>query len=178
MSQTANRYSKALFELAQEQNSLEAIQTTLTDIRNLIINLADFRNFLSNPLLSYEERCSVLKALFEGRIPDIAYRFLLFITYKGRLDILKDMAESFDSMYLSHTHQMRVYVKTALPINDEDKASIAQHLQNKFHQQMITRWVLDPSLVGGFRIFAQGKLYDYSFKNQLSHFSQQITQPI
>jgi len=175
MSQTADRYSKALFELAQEQNILEAVQATMSDIRKFIINLADFRQFLSNPLLSYEERCVILKALFEGKVPDIFYRFLIFITYKGRLNILKEICESFDSMYLVQTHQMRVYVKTALPIRDEDKTAINQHLKDKFQQQMITRWTLDPSLIGGFRIFAQGKLYDYSFKSQLSHFSQTIT---
>jgi F-type H+-transporting ATPase subunit delta len=173
MSQTADRYSKALFELAQEQNSLEAVQNTMSDIRKLIINLNDFRQFLSNPLLSYEERCTVLKALFEGKVPDLVFRFLLFITYKSRLSILKNIVESFDNMYLLKTHQMRVYVKTALPISDADKASINQHLQDKFHQQVIARWTTDPSLIGGFHIFAQGKLYDYSFKNQLSHFLQQ-----
>ena len=173
MSQTADRYSKALFELAQEQNILEAVQNSMTDIRKIIINLEDYRQFLSNPLLSYEERSAVLKALFEGKVPDIAYRFLRFITYKGRLNILKFIIESFDSMYLSSVHQMRAYVKTALPIKDEDKAFISQHLQDKFHQQMIIRWILDPSLIGGFRIFAQGKLYDYSFKDQLDNFLQQ-----
>ena len=77
MSQTADRYSKALFELAQEQNNLEAVQNTMTDIRKLIIDLNDFRQFLSNPLLSYEERCAILKALFEGKVPDLLYRFLI-----------------------------------------------------------------------------------------------------
>jgi F-type H+-transporting ATPase subunit delta len=175
MSQTADRYSKALFELAQEQDNLEAVQVTMTDIRKLIISLPDFRRFLSNPLLAYEERCASIKALFEGKVPDIIYKFLLFITYKSRLNILKDIIESFDNMYLSHTHQMRVYVKTALPMNEEEKAFISERLQNKFHQTVIARWVLDPSLIGGFRIFAQGKLYDYSFKNQLDHFLQQTT---
>ena len=42
---------------------------------------------------------------------------------------------------------------------------------------MITQWVVDPSLIGGFRIFAQDKIYDYSFKNQLDDFFQQATQP-
>ncbi len=177
MSQTADRYSKALFELAQEQNNLEVVQATMSDIGKLIVNLNDFRQFLSNPLLSYEERCAVLKALFKGKIPELAFRFLLFITYKSRLNILKDIIDSFDGMYLSGTHQMRALVKTALPINNEDKAFINQHLQDKFHQQMITQWILDPLLIGGFRIFAQGKIYDYSFKNQLNHFFQQATQP-
>jgi F-type H+-transporting ATPase subunit delta len=173
MSQTADRYSKALFALAQEKNDLEAVQNSLTDIRKIIADSKDFRLFLSNPLLSYEEQSIVLKALFEGKVPPLCYQFLIFITYKSRLDILGEMIASFDNMYLSHTHQMRAYVKTALPINDEEKAFINQRLEDKFHQKVITRWILDPSLIGGFRIFAEGKLYDYSFKNQLDHFLQQ-----
>jgi len=175
MSQTADRYAKALFELAQEQNSLEAVQNTLTDIRKLIFDLSEFRQFLTNPLLSYDERCAVIKALFQSKVPDLLYRFLLFITYKSRLDTLGEIITSFDSMYLVSTRQMRAYVKTALPIKDEDKAFIDKHLHDKFQQKMITKWILDPSLIGGFRIFAQGKLYDYSFKDQLDHFFQQST---
>ena len=99
--------------------------------------------------------------------------FLLFITYKNRLNMLQEIIESFDSLYLSSTHQLRALVKTALPIKEEDKIFINQHLQDKFHQRMITRWDLEPSLLGGFRIYAQGQMYDYSFKNQLNRFLQQ-----
>jgi len=176
MSQTADRYSKALFELAQEQDSLEGVQNTMTDLKKLIIDLNDFRQFLSNPLLSYEERGVILSALFKGKIPELCLRFLLFITYKGRLNILDNIIESFDNLYLSNTHQMRALVKTAFPVNAKDKAFINQRLHDKFHQQMITQWTLDPSLIGGFRIFTQGKIYDYSFKNQLNGFLQNVMQ--
>lgn len=177
MSQTADRYAKALFESAQEQNNLEAVEERMTDIKKLIVNLKDFRDFLGNPLLAFEEQSKVLKALFEGKIPELCLRFLLFITYKSRLNILKDIIESFDSLYLSSTHQMRAIVKTALPVKNEDKAFINQHLQDKFHQRLITQWMVDPSLIGGFRIFAQDKIYDYSFKNQLDHFLRASQQP-
>ena len=178
MSQTADRYSKALFELALEANSLEAVQESMTELRKIILSRDDFRQFLKNPLLTYEERCSVLKALFEGKVPDLLLRFLVFITYKSRLGILKQMIESFDTMYLLSTHQMRAYVKTAMPITDEDKNFINQRLHDKFHQQLLTRWMVEPALIGGFSIFAQGKIYDYSFKSKLNHFLQQTTQPI
>ena len=177
MSQTEDRYAKALFEIAQEQKNIEAVQNTMTDIRNIILKSEDFRAFLTNPLLTYEERCTVIKTLFQGKVPDILYRFLLFITYKSRLPILKSIIESFDSLYLLSTRQIRAYVKTAMLITEEDKAFINQRLNDKFQHNMITRWTLDPSLIGGFRIFAQDKIYDYSFKNQLSHFYQQTIQP-
>ena len=174
MSQTSDRYAKALFELTREQDKLEPVQKTMSEINALIVDMPDLRRFLKNPLLSYEERCAVLKALFEGKVPDLVLRFLLFITFKSRLDILKEIIQSFDILYLSATRQIRAQVKTALPLNDAEKVFINQHLNNKFHQQMITQWILDPSLIGGFRIFVQGKIYDYSFKNQLNNFLQPV----
>ncbi len=178
MSQTSDRYAAALFELAGEGKNLQPVQDAMTALHQLIIDAPDFRLFLSNPLLSYEERCGVLKALFETRVPELLYRFLLFITYKERLAMLGDMIESFDSLYLTFSRQMRVTVKTALGLNDKEKALIDEHLQKKFQQKTITQWDLDPGLIGGFRIFAQGKLYDYSFKNQLDHFLYQSVQPV
>lgn len=173
MSQIADRYSKALFELAKEHNSLEAVQNTNTDLRDLIIASKEFCQFLSNPLFSYEEHCKVLKALFEGKVPELSFKFLLFITFKKRLKILKDIIESFDDLYLVNSNQLRAYVTTAFPLEKEDRVLINQRLHNKFQHNLLTRWRIDPALIGGFRIFIKGKIYDYSFKSQLDHFYQQ-----
>jgi F-type H+-transporting ATPase subunit delta len=170
MSQTANRYAKALFDTAQEQNNLEAVAAALTNIASLTLELKDFRLFLDNPLLSFEERGAILKSLFEGKVPDLVYRFLLFITHKNRLNILQSIIEAFDGLYLSSTNQLRALVKTAFPLRDEDKAFINQRLQDKFKLHMVTQWNLDPSLLGGFCIYTGTQVFDYSFKSQLNHF--------
>ena len=176
MSQTADRYAKALFELVKEQNNLEAVEDSMTNIRNIIIESQDFRLFLSNPILSYDERGVTLKALFEGKIPELVFKFLLFVTYKKRLGILKNIIESFDRLYLSQTNQLRAYVTTAQLIANEDKALFSQRLRDKFQYNVLTRWSTNPSLIGGFRLFLQDKMYDYSFKNQLNNFFQQTIQ--
>jgi len=170
MNQAAHRYAKALFDTAWEQNNLEEVQAALTNIESLICDLKDFRQFLDNPLFAFEDRAVVLKALFEGKIPDVVVQFLLFITHKNRLHILRDIIDAFDVLYLSSTHQLRALIKTAYPVSTQDRTFIDQHLQDKFNQHMITQWDLDPSLLGGFCIYTGGKVYDYSFKSQLNHF--------
>ena len=178
MSQTANRYAQALFDTAAEQNNLEAVQSALTSVGSLVLSIDDFQRFLGNPLFSFEERSTILKAVFEGKIPDMVYRFLLFITHKNRLKILKSIIEAFDGLYLSHTQQLRALIETALPIKEDDKTFINKCLQDKFNRHMLTRWDLNPALLGGFRIYTEGSVYDYSFKSQLNHFIQQTTQPV
>ena len=175
MSQTSDRYAKALFELAKQSNSLELVQASLSELSGLISGLENFRQFLSNPLLTYEDRCAVLKALFEGKVPDLVFKFLVFITHKGRLNLLKEMIQSFDSFYLLSTGQLRASVTTAQPLEKAEKVIINQRLHDKFQHNILTSWETDASLIGGFRIFVQGKIYDYSFKSQLNGFLQRIT---
>jgi F-type H+-transporting ATPase subunit delta len=116
--------------------------------------------------------------VFEGKVPELAFRFLLFITHKNRLGILKNIIESFDRLYITSTGQLRACVITALPIEKDDKALIERRLHDKFHLNMLTKWKIDPSLIGGFLIFIQGQIYDYSFKNQLNRFYQQAALPV
>ena len=178
MNTTDNRYAKALFQLSQEQNSLDDIHASLKDIDRMIDALAEFREFLVNPLLSFPEREQILNALFKGKTPDLVLRFLLFISYKNRISRLKEIIDAFDELYLAVHNQTRAVVQTALPLSDDDKKTIDIRLQEKLHQQVLTQWQVTPDIIGGFRIFAKGLLYDYSFKSQLNNFRQSITQKV
>ena len=129
MSQTADRYAKALFELAGEEKNLESVQNTMADLKKIISDSNDFRHFLSNPILTCDECNVVLKAMFEGKIPELCLRFLLFISYKSRLNILNEIIESFDGLYLTSTHQIRANVTTAMPLEKGDRVLINQLLK-------------------------------------------------
>ena len=49
---SANRYSLALFELAEESNLLNQIEENSSNFLNLISNNNDFNNFIKDPTIS------------------------------------------------------------------------------------------------------------------------------
>ena len=53
---SANRYSLALFELAEESNLLSKIETNSLSILNLIGTSVDFNNLIGAPVNRYRER--------------------------------------------------------------------------------------------------------------------------
>ncbi|MBF0510849.1 MAG: ATP synthase F1 subunit delta [Candidatus Omnitrophica bacterium] len=178
MSQSSERYSKALFDLAQEKMSLEELHQSMSGIGKFIQESADFRRFLGNPLLSYDQKSSLLKALFEKKVPDLFLQFLLFIAYKGRLSGLADMIESFDALYLQSTRQLKALITTAQVTEDTEKTYIGQCLNDKFKAHVLPQWTIDKSLIGGFKILVKDKMYDYSFRNQLENYLQKTIQPV
>ena len=61
--ETSERYSRALFEVAQEANELEKIENDIKNFASLLINSQEIKNFIHNPTQSKESQINVLNLL-------------------------------------------------------------------------------------------------------------------
>jgi len=174
--QISERYAKSLFELAQDEGVLDEVQASLQDVGEMVREVPPLGEFLHNPLLSVEERQQVLKALFEKKVPALVQKFLLFINFKGRLNLLAPIIEAFDDLYLRSHNRVRAVVQTALPLDKKQKEDICRHLNQKYAKEIVADWQVEEGLLGGFRILVEGKLHDYSFTSQLESFRQKVLQ--
>ncbi len=170
----ANRYAKALFDLAQEQGQLEEVYHAFTMIADSMKPASDFNEFIHNPLLSDVVRTKVLKSLFADKIPSNLERFLFFLNAKGRLSILNDVFAAFDVLYLAAHNRLRAVVKTAQEWGSDEKAQLNRRLNDKFGKDILLNWKIDSALIGGFRVLVGDQLFDYSFKSQLEQYRDKV----
>lgn len=170
--QISERYARALFALAQDAKGGDEVCAAMQDIGRIIRQLPEFREFLGNPLLSFEERSSVLTAVFKGKVPDLVMKFLLFVCFKNRLQLLPGMTEALEELYLKAHGRVRALVQTALGLDEEQKKQIVRQLKEKYTKEVATDWQVRQDMLGGIRIFIEGKLHDYSFTSQLEQFRQ------
>ena len=63
--ETSERYSRALFEVAQESSELEKIENDIKNFASLLNNSLEIKNFIHNPTKSKQIQNSVLKLLAE-----------------------------------------------------------------------------------------------------------------
>lgn len=172
--QIAYRYAQALFDLASQEDALDSVYTFLQDISKLLKEGVEFRTFIHNPLLSLEERGFLIQSMFENKIPKLLYRFLLFLNLKDRLNILGEIYESFDELYLEKNHQMRASLETAFALEEGQKHHIQQKLGQKYNKEISLDYQIKKGLLGGFRLLAAGMLFDSSIKSQLEEFRQKV----
>ena len=62
---SANRYSLALYELAEESNLLSQIEMNSVSILNLISTSVDFNNLIKDPTVSRNELTNVINKIFD-----------------------------------------------------------------------------------------------------------------
>ena len=170
----ARRYAAAFYAfLGDEKNVLEA-HAALLGLENLIKTSEDMKAFVDNPLLKPEEKAKVLHNVFAGRLPASVDRFVQFVNFKNRLGSLPIIIEAFEDLYLEKHDQIRATVETALGLNTQDQQSVIDKLKYISGKNVITDFRLNPALLGGFRIWAQGHLFDASIQTQLADFKQHV----
>ena len=63
--ETSNRYSRALFEVSQESNELDKVETDVKNFQALLNSSTDVNNFIKDPSKSKNQQIEVMSLICE-----------------------------------------------------------------------------------------------------------------
>lgn len=86
---------------------------------------------------------------------------------RDQLDLLPRVAEVYRTMTEEDDDVVGVTVTTAVPLDDELRASIKKRCEDSFHKQVFLIERVDPSIIGGIVLEGRGQRRDISVKTQL-----------
>ena len=93
---SANRYSLALYELADESNLLSQVEENSSALLNLISNNKDFANLIKDPTISSDMLINVIKKISESfNLENLFRNFLSFLITKRRFFYLEKILTNF-----------------------------------------------------------------------------------
>jgi F-type H+-transporting ATPase subunit delta len=168
------RYTKALFELGQEQNQLEKIHSDFEIILALIQQSDAFNGFLKNPLIPVHKQQEILRAMFHERLKSLTYTFVLFLAEKKKLSYLAPIAEYFKKLYLAKKEILPVKLISAFSMSASQINTLCEKLKEYFHKDIEPSLGIDQSLLGGFKIQIRDVIYDLSLRAQLEQFRKSV----
>ncbi|MDR0199847.1 MAG: F0F1 ATP synthase subunit delta [Streptococcaceae bacterium] len=166
-------YSKALLEVAQEKNQLDAV---LDEVRQLSKVATDnqLKAFFNNPAISDSDKSSILDSLKTGA-SDLMANLLDTIRANGRLSDLTDILDEVNTEANKLFKISDVTVTSAVKLSDAQTSKLSNLTKQKFDLNEITLSnTVDESILGGFIINARGKIIDASIKTQLSKLAQSL----
>ena len=164
----AGRYAVALFELAQEQDALDAVAGDLHNLRDLLEESADLKRLIRSPVLSRDEQARALAAVGEraGFAP-LTRQFLGLLAHNRRLFALPDVIEAYDAMLAEHRGEVGAEVVSAVALSDEQLESVKQRLTAAVGQTVQLSTAVDPSLLGGLVVRVGSRMIDASIRTKL-----------
>ena len=161
----AKRYSQAVFEIALEREELDRWQSDLRKIASLREDATLFA-WLENPRFHFDIKARFLSERL-GDINPLALNLACLLVNRGRLSMAGDIANEYQRLLDSHRGIEQAEVTTAIPLDDEDKQSLAERLGAVIGKKVVLKPKVDPSVIGGIVARIGDKLLDGSTSTKL-----------
>lgn len=168
-------YGEALFELAVEEGKEDAFLTEIMALKKILAENPDFGRLMNHPKILKEEKLTVLKNVFQGRISDELTGFLALIVSKDRYGEIDSILDYFVDEVKKLKGIGIAYVSTAVPLSEAKKKEIENKLlTTTSFQQMEMHFSVDEDLIGGMIIRIGDRVVDSSIKTGLFEMRRQL----
>ena len=165
---SANRYSLALYELANESDSLLKIEENSNALLKLISSSRDFNNLIKDPTISRDILNQVIKKISDNFRLEILFKnFLSFLVTKRRFFYIKQILRSFNEICSEKRGELKAEIKTAKNLTQDEINNITKELSNNFKSEIKLNYTHDQSLIGGLVVQIGSTMIDTSIKKKL-----------
>jgi F-type H+-transporting ATPase subunit delta len=171
----AQRYAKALVDLAVERNELEQTKVDIEFIRASMT--PELRMTMASPVISDKKKTEIFRTIFKNNLSPLTFSFFDLVFSKRREWLLSEIAEEFIEMYREIKGIEIIEIITAVDVSDDLKNNIRNRFQNleRFQNKTVEiKSKVDPSILGGFIAKSQDLLFDASIKHDLYHIGRQF----
>jgi len=165
----AGRYATALFELAEEAGSIDAVKADLDTLARLYAESADFARLVKSPVFSADEQVKAVVAILQAvGISGLAANFVKLVAQNRRLFALPAMGSAFTALVAARRGEMTAQVTTAEPLSDTHIAALKQALAEQTGKDVSLDVTVDPSILGGLIVKLGSRMVDASLKTKLN----------
>ena len=171
--EASERYSRALFEVANESKELDKIEKDIKNFQSLLNSSFEIKNFLQNPTQSINTQNSVIKILTEklGFSKNLKNFFLLLVE-KRRIFFVKKITESFLKLCSKKRGEVKASLISSKELSQKEINEIRVDLSKSMVSNLIFDYKVDEKLIGGLKLQLGSFMIDTSIKNKLNKYEK------
>ena len=173
--ETAERYSRALFEVSQESSELDKAESDLKNFLSILASSSDIENFIKNPTQSPDQQIMLINILAEklGFSKNLRNFFLLLIE-KRRIFFIHKISESFLKLCLKKRGELKASLISSKDLSQIEIDKISKELSEITGSILKFDFKVDKELIGGLKLQLGSFMIDTSIKSKLKKYEQMM----
>ena len=175
MANVANKYAKALFDVAIDKDRLDLMYDELSEVSEATKNYGeDLRAIDSNPNQPASERRKFVGIVF-GDANYYLKNMLMILANNRHLVLINSIFKEFKSLYNEYHNEDSAIVESVYQLSDDELSRIKDLIlkQTNLSQVHITTKI-NPELIGGFRVKVGTTVLDGSVKKDLEQIERKF----
>ena len=167
MTQAANTYAQALYDLAKEEGLGKSVLEELSVLKGVFAENPEYSKLLSAPDLPKQERCNILDEAFRGKVHPYVLNFLKILTEKGYIRQFPACCDAYRGFYTEDNGILVVKALSAVALTGAQTAKLTAKLEATTGKKIDLHCAVDAAMLGGLRLSYDGKQVDGTVKNRL-----------
>jgi F-type H+-transporting ATPase subunit delta len=173
MEEIAEVYSRAVFEVAQEQGVLDRVHDELGEFADALASDRDLQVFFFSPYFSSEEKRDGVRRVVTDADPRLV-NFLVLLAERHRMPALFRIRRSFDALWAEEHKLLPVTVTSAVELDQGLVQDIGRRIEEQTGRRVELSANVDPDVLGGLVVRVGNMVLDASVRNRLEQLRKQV----
>jgi ATP synthase F1 delta subunit len=167
-----NAYGQALFDAARDVSDRGEVLAELKSVSVVFKENPKLRKLFLLPTVSATDKRSVCRGIFGGQVSQIVVNFLLVLIDKRRVGAWDGIVHHYEKLMDDRAGFTKGILYSVVPIEGDTLKQFEEKTGQALDKEVRLENRIDPTLIGGVRIYADGKLIDASVKTRLESMKQ------
>ncbi len=172
--QIVDRYSRSIFELAEEKNQRDSVFQELMAVRNAMESRPKLLNLLQSPLITRDEKRSLIEGILGPQSSGLSKQFLNLLVDKNRTDLFPFIVDRLQGVIRKKQGIQEATVVTARELHSSIIQLLEKALEKSTGKKMIIQSEVDPAILGGIQIRMGNQMIDGSIRSKLNTLETQL----
>lgn len=169
LSGIAGRYALAVFELALEAKSIDAVGRDFQSLKAALAESTDLARLVRAPVFAREDQAKGMQALLGALEADaLTVRFVLLLCAKRRLFLLPAIIRDYGTLVEREKGEIEAQVTSAHVLNDAQVDELKRALKDRLGRDPLLKTEIDPTLLGGLVVKVGSRMIDSSLRSKLN----------
>jgi len=173
MEEIAQVYARSLFEVAREQDKLDAVRDQLGEFVDVLNDKRELQMFFFSPYFSTEEKTDGLHKMVEDAEP-IVMNFLEALVERHRMPVIFRIRTRFDDLWDEENRLLPVQVTSAIELDESIVKNIGERIGEETGRKVELSSKVDPDILGGIVLRVGNSILDASIQNRLNQLRRSV----
>jgi F-type H+-transporting ATPase subunit delta len=166
MEEIASVYARSLFEVAKEEDKLDAVREQLGQFADALHDDRELQVFFFSPYFSTEEKKDGLAKVIEGAESAVLNFFELLVE-KHRMPVIFRIRRTYDELWEHENKLLPVTITSAIELDEDIARRIGDQIGEQTGQRVELTKTVDPDIIGGLVLRVGNSILDASIRNRL-----------
>jgi F-type H+-transporting ATPase subunit delta len=173
MEEIAAVYARSLFEVAKDQDKLDAVRDQLGAFADAMAETRDLQVFFFSPYFSTAEKEDGLDRVVSDADP-VIINFLKLLIEKHRMPALFRIRANFDALWEEENRLLPVQITSAVELDSRTVEQLVDRIAQQTDRKVDVSAEVDPDILGGIVVQVGNSVLDASIRNRLDQLRKQV----